>query len=70
MVQAEYNAELARALLRRSPLTLEERQGWGLKPMHNHVASSPPIGLRLRHSRKRGRLRGKSRANECNIKLA
>ena len=32
MVQAEYNAELARALLRRSPLTLEERQGWGWEP--------------------------------------
>ena len=30
MVQAEYNAELARTLLRCSPLTLEERLGWGL----------------------------------------
>ena len=29
MVQAEYNAELARTLLRCSPLTLEERLGWG-----------------------------------------
>ena len=35
MVQAEYNAELARALLRRSPLTQEERQGWDMEAMQN-----------------------------------
>ena len=38
MVQAEYNAELARTLLRCSPLTLEERLGVGFGQSWLHSA--------------------------------